>query len=104
MAISKKTAVEKDVIKTTEKESPKKKDASKGKEPSRKKEPKTAVVIEYMGSQINSKTILTDAAKAFSKANKGVEIKTLDLYVKPEEGVAYYVVNGLGSDDFKISL
>ena len=31
-------------------------------------------------------------------------IKTIEVYVKPEENVAYYVVNGEGSDDWKVSL
>ena len=28
----------------------------------------------------------------------------IDIYVKPEESVAYYTVNGQGSDEFKIEL
>ena len=41
---------------------------------------------------------------AFTEANPDVEIKTMDIYVKPEEGVAYYAVNGQGSGDYKITL
>ena len=44
------------------------------------------------------------AKAAFAQAHEGVEIKSIELYVKPEEAVAYYVVNGEGSDDYKIEL
>lgn len=70
----------------------------------KKTEPKTSLVLEFEGKQINSKDVIAAAKKAFTKANKGVVIKTLDVYVKPEEHVAYYVVNGQGSDDYKVSL
>ena len=42
--------------------------------------------------------------KAYEEAHKGAEIKTIEVYVKPEENVAYYVVNGEGSDDYKVTL
>lgn len=74
------------------------------KAPAKKTEPKTAIVIEYSGSQIVASDVLAAAKKAFAKANKGIEIKTIDLYVKPEEGRAYYVVNGVGTDDFWVSI
>lgn len=80
------------------KKAPAKKPAAK------KAEPKSKVVVEYMGAQILAKDVLAAATKAFTKANKGVAIKTIDLYIKPEEGAAYYVVNGVGSDDYKILL
>lgn len=74
------------------------------KAPAKKAEPKASVTVEYMGKAIIAKDVLARAEKEFAKANKGVVIKTIDVYVKPEEGVAYYVVNGVGSDDYKIIL
>ena len=38
------------------------------------------------------------------KGNKVGDIKTIEIYVKPEENAAYYVVNGVGADDYKIEL
>ncbi len=84
-------------------EAPKKAPAAK-KAPAKKAEPKASVVIEYAGKQIVAKDVLADAIKTFKKANKGVTIKTIEVYVKPEENVAYYVVNGEGSEDYKVSL
>jgi len=82
--------------------------AEKKAAPAAKKEapaaPKTDVTIEVFGKQIVAKDILKKAEKAFEASHKDVAIKTLELYVKPEENVAYYVVNGKGSDDFKVEL
>lgn len=36
--------------------------------------------------------------------NKGTVIETIEIYVKPEEHAAYYVVNGEGSDQYKVML
>ena len=36
--------------------------------------------------------------------NRAEDIRTIDIYVKPEESGAYYTVYGQGSDEFKIEL
>lgn len=88
-----------------EKTTEKKESAAPKKAPAAKKvEMKTAVVIQYAGKETVAKEVLEAATKAFKAANKGVEIKTIEVYVKPEENVAYYVVNGEGSDDYKVEL
>lgn len=66
--------------------------------------PEASVFIEYQGSQFAAKAVLDQAVKSFEELHKDVEIKTIELYVKPEEGAAYYVVNGEGSDDYRIEL
>lgn len=108
-----KTAVEKK--ETVKKEAAPKKETVK-KETAAKKAParrtaakkaedvKATVTIQFAGKEVVAKNILEEAKKAFAAANKGVEIKTIDIYVKPEENAAYYVVNGVGSDDYKIEL
>ena len=70
----------------------------------KKAEPAAKVVIEYAGKSVVAKDVLDAATKAYTESHKGVEIKNIDIYVKPEENVAYYVVNGEGSDDFKVEL
>ncbi len=74
------------------------------KTPVKKVEPKTTVVIEYADKKVTTKDIIAAATKAFKKANRGVVIKKIEVYVKPEENVAYYAVNGVGSADYKIEL
>ena len=87
------------------KAAPKKETAAK-KAPAKKaeKETEAAVVIQYAGKEIAAQEILERAKIAFADANPGVKIETIVLYVKPEEDVAYYVVNGIGNDDYKIEL
>lgn len=105
----KKAAAPKAAAKTTEKKPAVKKEAAPKKEtvkkaPAKKADPTATVVIEYAGKQIVAKDVLAAATKAFKAANKGVEIKTIEIYVQPEENVAYYVVNGEGSNDYKVIL
>ena len=74
------------------------------KAPAKKADPKACVYIEFAGKQIVAKDVLDKAVKAYETDHKGVEIKTINVYVKPEENVAYYVVNGDASDDYKVTL
>lgn len=70
----------------------------------KKSEPETTVTIQFQGKEITAVQVVEAAKAAFTEANPDAEIKTMDVYVKPEEGVAYYAVNGEGSGDYKIEL
>ncbi len=62
--------------------------------------------IEFSDCQVNIQDII-DSAKAHYKALYEKEngfLKTIALYVKPEERVAYYVANGVGSDNYKVGM
>ena len=104
------TTASKAVKKPAEKKAaaPKKTAAEKApaakKTPAKKAEPKAKVVIEYGENQIVAKDVLDAATKAYKANHRGVTIKTIEVYIQPENNVAYYVVNGEGSDDFKVSL
>ena len=67
-------------------------------------ETKAAVHFQFDGKDLVAKDVLDRAVKAFKKSHRGVEIKTIDLYIVANEGAAYYVVNGEGGDDYKIIL
>lgn len=69
---------------------------------SAKKEVKKNMYIEYGNGQINTEDIYRDVLAAYSAENKTAP-KTVDIYVKPEERAAYYVVNGV-SEGKKIDL
>ena len=99
-AAPKKTAAKKtaDKAKTSTKKTAEKKAAD---EPAA---PTAAVFIEHGGRQYAAKAVLEQAMNVYKDTHKGVEIKTIEIYIKPEESVAYYVVNGEGSSDFKIDL
>lgn len=96
-AAPKKTTAKKTTKKTTARKAETKKAATK-------EATKTTVVVEFYGKQVNTADIVAKAEKAYKDSHKDADIKTLDVYVKPEEDAAYYVVNGEGSDDFKVSL
>ena len=74
------------------------------KAPAKKADPRLAYTLNSLAKQIVAKDVLDKAVKAYAEAHKGAEIKTIEVYVKPEENVAYYVVNGEGSDDYKVTL
>lgn len=67
-------------------------------------QPEASVTIQYAGKEIVAKEVLEAATKAFQEANEGVAIENIQIYIKPEEGVAYYAVNGIGNDDYKVVL
>lgn len=89
--------VVKEVKKTTTRKTPAKK-------PAKKAEPEVNVFVEYMGKQAAAKEVVARAMDAYKAAHADAEIKTFEVYVKPEENAAYYVVNGEGSVDFKVEL
>ena len=69
------------------------------------KDIKTSVVVQFAGKEVTEKDLIAAVKKAYTKkGNKVSDIKTIEIYVKPEESAAYYVVNGVGADDYKIEL
>ena len=54
----------------------------------------TDVYVEFAGSKINVDAVV-EAAKADFKMNNKGTVKTAELYIKPEDGMAYYVINGV---------
>ena len=69
------------------------------------KDIKTSVVVQFAGKEVTEKELIAAVKKAYTKkGNKVGDIKTIEIYVKPEENAAYYVVNGEGSDDYKVIL
>ena len=68
-----------------------------------KKEIKTAVYVQYAGKEAEVEKLVAAAKKAYVAAgHKETDIKTVEIYVKPEENTAYYVINGEGSANYKI--
>ena len=50
--------------------------------------------VEYQGKQVEDKAILAAVKKAWTEAgNKVGDMKTVELYIKPEEAAVYYVIN-----------
>ena len=53
---------------------------------------KKAVYLEVNADQYDLDQVMDKAVKDYQKNNKA-GLKNIDLYVKPEDGKAYYVVN-----------
>lgn len=90
-AQAKKAAVKKPVV-------------TKAAEPKKEAEVKAAVFVEYGDKQVAAKQVLEEVEKAYLSEHEGAVIKTVEVYIKPEENAAYYVVNGEGSEAFKVAL
>lgn len=102
-AAEKKTAEKKITAKKAEEKAPAKKTTAKktttkkttAKKSTAKKEIKVSAFVEYYGKQVEEKEIIARVKKAWtSSGNKIGDIKTMDLYIKPEESAVYYVING----------
>jgi len=59
--------------------------------------------VQYHGKEINKKRILEKIHEEWVKSHKISELKTLDVYLKIEEDIAYCLVNGEIKMDLKLS-
>ena len=58
------------------------------------KRQRQAFNLQYMGKEISTEEITQKVHEAWKTLGKNVdEIKTLNVYLKPEEAAAYYVIN-----------
>lgn len=64
---------------------------------------KDVIFVEYGDKQLDV-AALAEAAKADYKSKGHRAPKAVKLYIKPEEGVAYYTVNDKGDADQKVEL
>lgn len=72
-----------------------KKVAAKAKKAVAKKDIKTEIVLQYGEKEVNTKEIVAAVKKEWTKAKHKVsEIKSMELYLKPEDYAVYYVING----------
>lgn len=85
--------------KPASKKKPEKTKASAKKKETVKKEPadkmKVSMYIQYSGKEIEESELIEKVKENWIvQGNDAKSIKNLELYVKPEEGAVYYVVNG----------
>lgn len=86
--------------KTTEKKAAEKKTAAKkpGRKPGKKNAAKAEKVeeiyVQFANQEILTKEVLERAKQAYiSEGHRESSIKSIRLYIKPEEHMAYYVIN-----------
>jgi predicted HAD superfamily Cof-like phosphohydrolase len=64
---------------------------------------KDTYFIQYGDKEVDVAAV-AEACKADYKSKGHRTPKSVTVYIKPEEGAAYYTVNGKGSEDFKVEL
>lgn len=90
--------VEDKAVKTATKKTTTKKTTAKkttARKTTAKKEIKVSAFVEYFGKQVEEKDMIARVKKAWTSSGKKIgDIKTMELYIKPEESAVYYVING----------
>lgn len=85
-------------VKEAEVAAPAVKEEAPKKRACKKNATKATVTIQFQGKDYTDSELI-EACKADYAANGFDDaIETLDIYVQPENGVAYYAVNGFGGD------
>jgi len=85
-----KAAAQKEPAKTAAQKAPAKK------APAKKQEIKETVYLQFLGKELNKEDIIKKVKENWTKVlkNKVGDIKSITLYLKPEENAAYFVING----------
>lgn len=98
-AAEKKTPAEKAAEATAAKKPAAKKPAAK-----KAAEPVLKTIVQANGKEIDVSTMAADLLKSYKSTHKRKNVTEFVVYVKPEEGAAYYTVNGEGQENFKQEL
>ena len=99
-SVAAKEEVKKDTVK---KAAPAKKAPAK-KAPAKKTEAKAVVHLQFDGKSYTNDDLIKIAKDVwkYDLGNKPADFKSVELYVKPEDSRAYYVVNGEITGSFAI--
>ncbi len=74
------------------------------KKATRKPAVKSTVYVQFGGKEIVEKDVVAACKKAYADLATGEDLKTLEVYIKLEEGAAYFVANGVTSENYKVEL
>ena len=87
------------------KEAPAKKEAAKNEAPAKKAAAKKeAIYVQFAGKSYSNDELLKIAKDVwvYDMGQKAADMKSVEIYVKPEESMAYFVVNGTENGSFMI--
>ena len=80
----------------------------KTRKPRKPKEKKPELVLtttlQLGDKEFDISGIAEKAYKEYKRVHKRKVVTDFHIYVKPEEGAAYFTINGEGSEDFKVEL
>ena len=57
------------------------------------RKPTKKIVLQYLGKEFDEAELTERAIAQFNSVEGGVAVKTITMYLKPEEDAAYYVIN-----------
>ena len=63
---------------------------------------KVSTVLEFQGRQFTEADFVEQAKKLWADAGKTEAIEEMQLYVKPEDGAVYCVINGEEMNGFEL--
>lgn len=63
---------------------------------------KTKIELQYGDKSVSQDDLVSRAKKAFEEKYSVKGLKSMELYVKPEDGKAYYVVNHEMTGDIEL--
>ena len=88
--------VKKETAKPAEKKTAVKKPAIRKPAAAKKTGVKETIFLQYLGKEINKDDIVKSVKEVWTKQMKQKvgDLKSIDLYLKPEENAVYYVING----------
>ena len=103
-AVKEKVAEVKETTKAAKAETAEK--AEPKKTPGRKAAVKEEFVLEFAGKQITQEEIKKKVKENWTKVqkNKIKDIKTIKVFLQPENSCAYYTINDEGNDSYTIEL
>ena len=87
------------------KAAPAKKEAAKKEAPAKKAAAKKeAIYVQFAGKSYSNDELLKIAKDVwvYDMGQKAADMKSVEIYVKPEESMAYFVVNGTENGSFMI--
>ena len=103
--VAKKAVAKKAVAKKAEKPAAEKKAVEKkapAKKAAKKADVKANIVVQFAGKSFSQDELVKIAQDVwqYDMNKKAEDFKTVEIYVKPEENMAYFVVNGETSGSF----
>lgn len=78
--------------------------AKRGRKPGSKNELKVSMNVQFGGKSYTTDDLVKIAKDVwrYDLKQKAADFKSVELYVKPEDGMAYYVINGKEAGSFYI--
>jgi peptidase E len=70
-----------------------------------RKKPTTAVFVEFSGKQLSQEDLIAEAKAVLTAL--GVEndsVKKFEFYIQPENRAIFFTADGVGSEDYKITI